>query len=386
MKRYIYMSHLIFLFLVFGQNLVFAFGPTGVIKGKNSIPADKLIDIDCQYYGPDMSLVFRLPYSICKEANFKESYLYFFTKRVKQWIAIEGNTLSRLGPRGEVIWKNEDYYNHDFFFDPILEQTHVIVNEYHEFSGTNYRFFRIDTLDKDGKRVNEWRAIDHMEELYKISKWKDVVGTLKAPLAARINRRPTIIGANFISILQNDWQVSEGPLLSAGTMIVHIRYLNALIALNSKFEIIWSYEFNSSPEDSVHTDIHTPVFTADGKIIVFHNVIETENGARSGVSVFDSSKAGQHRTIYFVPQLYDKQELEVGGTGSVQLMPDGTIFLSTGSEYGGVVWLNKDGEEIFHWVNPVLVEATSSQNLIPRVIYRAKLVDRTLLDGIVSAH
>lgn len=386
MKRYTYMSHLIIVLLFLGLMQTFAFDKTGVIKGEDLIPAQKIIDIDCQYFGPDMSLVFRLPYTICKEAHYKESYLFFFTKRVKQWIAIEGNTLSRLGPRGDVIWKNEDLYNHDFFFDPVLEYTHVIVNEYHEFSGTEYLFFRIDTLDKNGNLVNQWRAIDHLKELYKISKWKDIVGTLKAPLTARLNKRPTIVGANYISILQRDWQVSNGPLLPAGTMIVHIRYINALIALDPQSQIIWSYEFNSDPKDSVHTDIHTPVFASNGEIFVFHNVITTSQGVRSGVSVFDSSKPGQYRTIYLVPQLYAKQELEVGGTGSIQLMTDGSIFLSTGTEYGGVIWINKNGEEIFHWINPVLVEATSSEDLIPRVIYRARLVDKDILDGIVDKY
>lgn len=383
MERRFYINHLVGLAILVNSWALLAFELSGIIKNYESRPSEHFIQIGCKFYHTNMELAHRFPYDMCKEVFYEESYLYFFKKKVKYWLVQEGSNLARLNSKGEIVWSNIASYNHDYAFDSESEFTDAIVEDFYEKNGKKYIYFRIETYDQMGRPIHTWRATDHLDELYKIGKWKSFENGLKAPLTARTKVRSAILNANFLTRLESAWQVGGGgPLLAAGTLMAHVRYLNTLIAFDRDYKIIWSYEFNPTVKDSEHSDIHTPVFLKNGEIAVFHNSIQVEGGFRSGVAFFDSSMPGTFRTFFLVPRLYAGQEKENGAFGSIQILEDDSIFLSTGSEYGGVIHIDKYGQVLFHWINSETAPSAETGKVLPKPIYRSELVEESILNGV----
>lgn len=324
-----------------------------------------------------MELVLGLPYLMCLPFEIETTQYLFFKKSTHRWIAMNGKTLSLLDEFYRPLWTINGTFNHDISWDPKNLLIWAIMEDFQKIEGKTYSFFSVHAYNLKGEEVGTWRSYDHLEKLHKIGYWKIVDG-ISYPLTARHKVRDTVLMANYMKWQKKPWKSAGGAQIPEGSLILNIRYLNVMVAFDKNFNIIWHYQFNPNPRDSVHFDIHTPILMDNGDIIAFVNSIDKGGHKRSGVYRFDSDKEASAKEIYLVPQLYKQQEERPGSFGSVQhIKKDNSLFISTGSEFGGIIHLSKDNQVYFEWRNPKLSNDYDGHQVdpYPQPIYRAELVD-----------
>lgn len=369
---------ILLLFFIFLQ-LAQVNAQTGVVKAysADSRPSDKYIKVGCKYFNLQMELVRGLPYLMCLPITVKQKSFFFFSTKKHYWFVMDGEYVALLDEQLQERWHQKGRFNHDISWDPEKRILWTIQEELHQIKGEDYSYFALHGYNLNGKQVKYWSAYKHLDKLTRIGYWKERNG-VKFPLTSRDEKRNTVLMANYLKWLEHPWKTGDGKTLERGTLLVNIRYLNALLALDENFNITWSYHFNPSPQDAVHFDIHTPQLSEKSEIVAFVNSIEIESKKRSGVFTYDTGlKDPNPEAIYLVPLKTVQQEERSGGFGSVQILADHSLFISTGSEYGGITHLNSKQETIFEWINPKTTSIYQDRSNVeyPAPIYRASLVD-----------
>ncbi len=352
---------------------------TGVLKSydEQSIYAKKSIKLGCKYFNTQMELIRGLPYLMCLPLTVERSNFLFFTTKKHYWLVMDGEYAALLDETLQEKWHHKGLFNHDIAWDPDRQLLWTIQEEIRQINGENYSYFALHAYNLAGEQVEYWSAYENLDVLTTLGHWKTLKG-VKFPLTARSAKRNTVLMANYLHRLEQPWQTGQNTVLPKGTLLVNLRYLNVLIALDKDHKIIWSYHFNPNPQDSVHFDIHTPQLAEQSKIIAFVNSIEVDSKIRSGVFTYDTkAKTPKPHLNYLVPIRGPEQESRSGAFGSVQVLNDQSLFISTGSEYGGIIHINAARETLFEWINPKTSKSVEEGKTIeyPTPIYRASLVN-----------
>jgi hypothetical protein len=330
----------------------------GVEIPYSKIPKDKAYLVHCSYYDVDMQMLTRLDGHFCKPIEVTTD-----NKKQIFHLAIFNSALSFYNNEGELLWRIEGSYNHDIAYDDSKRLLFAIEDYSKTINDQSYDYFRIKVLNLEGKVIREWNSDEHINTLSKISLWERDENNVDHPISARMNKRKLVFNANFLEVLEKDWRH-----LKKGTLIVHVRYLNSLLAFDDQFNLIWHYTFDKNPRKRVHYDIHTPIFLEDGSIIAFNNQIYLDEKMRAGVSHFFVDSNNIEDTFLIPVDFKNQQNIQT--FGSIQRLNDNSLIISTGSEYGGIIHLTKDSEVLFKWFNP----QRDQESNIPVPIYRASLI------------
>ncbi len=349
---------------------------TGVLRDQVSskMKEDYLIKSGCQFYNFKMELVYNLPYQMCLSVEIHQRRFLFFKNQAKRWFTMDEDRIRLLDEAGNELCSAQGRFNHDIAFDS-KRQLLIAIDQYEEeINKQDYSFFQINYYNTKCELVDQWKSSKHLDDLEKIGKWKEYQG-IKVPLTIRIKKRNIVTQANYIEWRESPWR-QEIP---AESLIIHIKYLGATIALNQSGEIVWSKEYITEINESDLLDIHTPQLLDNGSIAIFNNALRRADGKyKSGAQILESSEQGPKlKLIYTTRDMTPQQHTRNGAFGSVQYIPESRgYFVSTGSEYGGVALLNENFEVIFEWLNPILIEREGE--VFPKPIYRATLVSNFL--------
>lgn len=359
----------------------------GVHKAYEKLPSNYLFNINCNFYDLDMLLVGKVEGYLCKDHELISKKWFFFEERKQLIIAATAESLALYDGKLNQLWSIQGNYTHDFIVHPERSEILAMVINKRTFKGIEYDYFGINSYNFDGKLLWSWSAFDIIENLKKIGAWKKDERGVDFPISTRIYKRNRVLKPNTLMLLKSSWQVKNGPLLPRGTLLFHENYTDALVALSPSFEVIWSYRFDTHQRDSVETGaIHTPLLLDDGVIAVYDNYIPLKNGQfTSGIAFYDSSADGSRVIKYTIPSLYKQQHKSDRNFGSIQLLADGSWLVSTGTEYGGVVHLDKDFNELFRWINPLTehIDAGEGEVVRPIPVYRAAFMNREVLSQIL---
>lgn len=325
----------------------------GVVIPYTHPPLNKAFLVDCKFYDTQMSMITRLYGHFCKPFKIDNKIYY---------ISISNEGISLLNFNGDTIWNKAGYYNHDVDFNDQNKQFYALENYMVPIRGTDYSYFRITTINFDGTSVKQWNTHEHLERFQIISAWKKTLNNVSYPAMAKIHKRPMIFNANFLKVIDKEWNG-----LKKGTILVHVRYLNSLIAFDDNFNITWFYTFHKDITENLH-DIHTPLLQNDNSILVFNNQIEMNDRLRSGISQYFLDKSDINH-IFLTPIEFENQT-NPQTFGSIQKFEDDSILMSTGGEYGGIIHLLKNNEILFKWLNPQKDPETN----ISMPFYRASLI------------
>ncbi len=336
--------------------------------------SSRYIKVGCRYYNHNMELVEELPFLMCKPIQVSKRRFFIFKESQRHWFIMDGEIVALLNDKKEMIWSRQGSFNHDITWDPENQILWAIQDDKRDIGGRSYNYFSLHGYNLKGEEVKTWYSYEHLGELQKYGNWKDV-GEVKFPLTSRSSKRDDVLMANFIKWQSRPWNTGDGKTIERGSLLLNLRYLNVLLSLDSNLKIAWSYHFNPNPKDADAFDVHTPELSDNGKIIAFINSIKIDNKARSGIFSYDTAKTADPKLIYLIPVRYPDQEARTGAFGSVQVLNDNSLFISTGSEYGSIVHLDQSSDIIFEWLNPKLTKKFDDKptSEYPVPIYRASL-------------
>jgi hypothetical protein len=206
-------------------------------------------------------------------------------------------------------------------------------------------------LSKDGRLIERWRGIDHLEEL---QNWLDssfFLDTLLTELEEsggtqeyleNHQNRFDYFHTNTITILPPTPLGDSDPRFQAGNIMLCLRNVNQVVILDAQSKrVVWSWGARHLERP------HHPTLLDNGHILIFDNgtlrrysrVIEIEPVSGKIVWQYTADPP---------------QEFFTEQKGSSQRLPNGNTLICQG-DYGRVFEVTPEGEIVWEWKNPTVV-------------------------------
>ncbi len=269
----------------------------------------------------------------------------------------------KLDWHSNLIWEKRLAVHHDV---AVAEDGTVFVIELNteRHRGLRVRFARIVHLSADGEEIGAWSTYEHLEDLKKAldrASFLDTILDLErgqgTPLdttqtvgARMYNRRKGGRGyiydyfhMNTITLVPETPLGARDPRFAAGNLLICLRNVNQIATLDRETgDILWAWG------EGVLEWPHHPTMLPNGNILIFDNgivrghsrVLEIEPA--SGTVVWEYT--ADPPESFFTPQ-----------KGSSQRLPNGNTLICEGDR-GRVFEVTMNGEKVWEWYNPVVVD------------------------------
>jgi hypothetical protein len=223
-------------------------------------------------------------------------------------------------------------------------------------------------IDGEGREIERWSTYEHLDEIKKAFDTRSFIDTILDKLSAEgtewaaaetLNARSLTqeemdievydyFHMNSISVVPDTPLARRDPRFAPGNLIICMRNVNQIAVLEKDtMRILWVWG-----EGELEWP-HNPGMLEDGSILVF------DNGVRRGysrvVEVDPESGSIGWQYVADPPQSFYSET-----RGSAQRLPNGNTLICE-SDRGRVFEVTRNGDTVWEWYNPRLVEGQRVQ-------------------------
>jgi uncharacterized protein (UPF0248 family) len=206
-------------------------------------------------------------------------------------------------------------------------------------------------LSEDGRLIETWRGIDHLEEL---QGWLDssfFLDTLLTELEESgktqeyledHQNRYDYFHTNTITILPPTPLGHRDPRFRAGNIMLCFRNVNQVLILDAQSKrVVWTWGARRLEHP------HHPTLLDNGHILIFDNGTQRRYSRVVEIEPVSGKIVWQYTAD-------PPQEFFTEQKGSSQRLPNGNTLICQG-DYGRVFEVTPDGEIVWEWKNPSIV-------------------------------
>lgn len=298
-----------------------------------------LVEIDCSIYPIDGEEAFKLfPGSLCEYDG--EGFVYSaFNKSLTKYSF----------QKDEVLWSvDSDVINHDMAFDSERKLLFSIERSPYLKDGISVLGAKIVGRNvSDGSFVWEWREVDHLEDIKKLSILYQKTWQQRGPNRPNADDLSMYPEVQSISMEFNQVDVVNSkssllnfsPEIKPGDLFVNLREKHVMAVIDFKTgKFVWSQIFQNALGQ-----VHTVSFLGAERVLYFSN-LDSENPNRSAAIEYDFERSqekwrfsGSAADSFFYPIFASVQQLSSGARFIVDNTEGQENFLMVGDQ-GEVLW------------------------------------------------
>ena len=292
----------------------------------------------------------------------------------------ESSTWGRYSWNGSVIWEKELPIHHEIVLTP-QDTIIILTKKVHEYKGRNVEFDVILEFNKSGEIMKKWSTWDHLDEL---QSYHDKLELDKSPsfiLEDNTWKNTSIWGGNYdyyhmnaVSLIPNNSRQGTHPAFKPGNYLISFRHGSMVFIIDKDTgKVLWRAIYEQVT-DNIEGP-HAPQMLEDGNILIY------DNGRYRGWT----------RLIIIDPVTlkvsweYRSDEFFSYSQGFVQPLPNDNLLI-TESEEGHVFELDPEGEIVWEWWHPEMVDDPSEEKYYGkrREIYRAIRYEKEFIEGFLK--
>jgi hypothetical protein len=294
--------------------------------------------------------------------------------------------LFRLDWNSNLIWRNDMPVHHDVVSSPAEDAFYVIVGGSLDYRGLLVRFPSIARLTPGGRVVDWWSAYDHLDQIKAVFDRRSFLDTVLDSLLAehswlqvmesleeRAKGKTTSQGVtyydyfhlNTVTVLPSTPLGETDPRFKPGNLLICFRRVNQIGVLDMDAKkAVWAW-------GEGHLEWpHHPTMLPDGNILVFDNGVEREYSRVIEIDPLTGEIQWQYTGD-------PPQSFYTFAKGSAQRLANGNTLISEGDK-GRAFEVTGDGEIVWEWLNPALVDGRRVQ------VYRMERLDPALVGPLLA--
>jgi hypothetical protein len=287
--------------------------------------------------------------------------------------------LMRLDWDSRPIWEKKIAVHHDVAELPD-GSFYAIVREYKVYRGFAVRLPAIVHLTSSGETIDRWSTYDHFGEiatslgqksfsdsLFSLGHWYDYARDcfVHRILRARMPKIIDFFHLNTVTVLKDVALGETDSRFREGNLLVCFRNTNQLAILDKdtkKVLWVWGKGVLEWP--------HHPTMLSNGNILVFDNGVRRKYSKVVELDPVTKTIAWEY--VGNPPEsFYSYQK------GSSQRLPNGNTLVCEGNR-GRAFEITEEGNVVWEWVNPVLIEGHRAQ------VYRMLRLSPGKVEGLLK--
>jgi hypothetical protein len=299
---------------------------------------------------------FESPDDLCEHATLLANGDLLVVDRYKHLLRLDWNS--------SLVWGVDLVVHHDAVMAPDGKIYTITLEGVHH-RGVIVRFPIIVEMTSGGEETDRWSAYEHLDEIKQVFDRRSFLDTIIDSMLAHgswldvfhdlLEREEAIqlintgelqydhFHLNTISILPETPLGTEDRRFGEGNLLICFRNVNQIATLDRKTrKVLWAWG------EGVLEWPHHPTMLDNGNILIF------DNGAfRKYSRVIELDPAAE--TIVWEYMADPPKDFYTYGKGSAQRLPNGNTLICEGDR-GRVLEVNRDGEVVWDWMNPLLEE------------------------------
>ncbi len=339
---------------------------------------------ECSVYEDNGKFIFRFPGEFCLFSSHK----YFVTYNEGELVFYD--------PKMNILWKHKIEIHHDIDLSDQRKEVATIYRKTKRINNVNRVDDVVVVYNFKGEPVFEWKVTEHAQELEKIYNKK------LSYEFDEVNNVTYLAKLNSIQIIPPNILEKQNSAFAAGNILINDRLNSSFLILDRNGTIVWSKVL----ADSGYRSGHSPKLNSEGNILFFKNHVpwpleahelkelqkkKVIRKVKNGKLIFTKDYCTGDETEIFYSKLIEFNPLTQkviweyipqnkltfcsSYYGYSQLLDTGNVLVSHISNGGSAFEVNRRGEIVWEWINPLKDEKGRAKR-----IYKVLKIDKDKID------